>query len=243
MIAMNGLREDLAVIGAAIITGVILTAALVAASDHKTLKGLGRGDRRKRKRGSKLEPDIQVVGAGGQILKGYRKKNLSIKDRLELMQGMVAADVRDPEMRRLALRVTNHCDENDDACEMRAIYDFVKGNVRYSGDIAPHKLWPGGPVDSVDMYSSGKRTLQHKGGDCDDAAVLVSSLAVLNGITAKFRATSPYRRGDNNYTHVYAVLGTPKNDPEKWIPVDTTLPGKNRFGEEQAHAKKFEVIA
>ncbi len=70
-----------------------------------------------------------------------------------------------------------------------------------------------------------------------------SSLAVLNGFTAKFRATSPYRWGKNNFTHVYALVGMPKNDPQKWVAIDTTLPGKGHLGEEYPFAKNFDVIA
>lgn len=207
---------------------------------------LGRGGRSARSARSLrdgLSPIFEQRGRGGQVVKGYKKDDLSIQERLELMQGMVAADVRDPEMRRTSLSITNRCPERDDLCELKAIYADTKKNVRYSGDVGPHKLWPGGPIESVDFYSSGKRTLEAGAGDCDDQAVLNASRAVLNGFTAKFRATSPYRWGKSNYTHVYTLVGLPKNNPTRWVAVDTTLPGDNHLGEEYPFAKHFDVIA
>jgi transglutaminase-like putative cysteine protease len=231
------------VIGGVLLAAGAVTAAVVAEGrSRQALEGLGRS-RGGSRAGSRIRPHFEVRGAGGQTARGYRKENMTIKDRLQLMQGMVAADVRDPEMRKLALKVTAHCAERDDMCEMKAIYGYVKKNVRYTGDIAPHRLWPGGPVDSVDLYSAGKRTLESGGGDCDDQTILISSLAILNGIPAKFRATASERFGGDNYSHVYPVLGYPKNEPSKWIPVDATLPGSNNFGKEHSYAKRFEVIA
>lgn len=224
----------------AVILAAGAAAAAIAMKKSAGVAGLGKAERRRRK----MQPFFRVKGAGGQVAEGYRSESMTIQDRLGLMQDMVAADVRDPEMRKLALQVTSGCPERDDACEMKAIYDFVKKRpIRYTGDIAAHKLWRGGPVESVDLYSSGKRTLEAGGGDCDDHAVLTSSLAILNGIPAKFRATSPYRWGKSNYTHVYAMLGYPKNGPSKWIAVDTTLPGNNHFGEEYPFSKNVDVIA
>lgn len=233
------------VAGASVLAAGILAAALASAGSG----GLGRARHGRRGRAlgkvgrDGLEPFFTQRGRDGQVMRGYMKDDLSIRERLELMQGMVAADVRDPSMRKLALQVTSTCPERDDACEIRAIYAYVKRNLRYSGDIGPHKLWPGGPVDGVDLYVRGKRALENGAEDCDGHTTTVSGLAVLNGFTAKFRATSPSRFGQNNYTHVYALVGYPKNDPKKWIPLDTTLPGDDRLGEEAPHAKALDVIA
>jgi transglutaminase superfamily protein len=238
---MGAMNKAAAVFGITLGAAAALTVGVVVAGRRRD--GALRGTGRARKGGGKMTPYFEKKGAGGQIANGYHQRKMSIKQRLELMQEMVAEDVKDPEMRKLALRVTSKCEARDDECEMRAIYDYVRKNVRYSGDVAPHKLWKGGPVDSVDLYSTGKRTLESGAGDCDDATILVSSLAVLNGITAKFKATSPFKWQKEAYTHVYPMLGYPKNDPEKWIAADTTLPGGDHFGEEHPHAKAFEVIA
>lgn len=63
--------------------------------------------------------------------------------------------LRDPRMRQLGLRVTSLCTARDDMCELSAIHEFVKQNVRYTGDIA-----------MKDLFQSAWRTLQYGGGDC-----------------------------------------------------------------------------
>lgn len=63
--------------------------------------------------------------------------------------------LRDPRMRQLGLRVTSQCTARDDMCELNAIHEFVKRNVRYTGDIA-----------MKDLFQSAWRTLQYGGGDC-----------------------------------------------------------------------------
>ncbi len=228
------------------VVGISLGAAAALATFFSLASrtgGAGMLGKPGKKNRGKMKPDFEATGKGGQVLKGYRKSKMSIRERLELMQGLVAKDAKDPEMRKLALEVTSGCEARDDKCEAKAIYNYVKKNLRYTGDIGPHKLWAGGPVDSVDLYVTGKRALQNGGDDCDSHTITVSSLAILNGFTAKFKATSPYRWGRENYTHVYPLIGFPKNDPREWIAADTTLPGGDHFGEEAPHAKSFEVIA
>lgn len=181
--------------------------------------------------------------SGGKVTV-YSKPDLPIRERLAIIQDLVARGVSGedlPAMRKLALQVTAHCDARDDKCEARAIYDWVRKNIRYSGDIAPHKL-PSGDVDSVDLFQTAKQTADFKGGDCDDHSILVSTLAILNGIQARLRVTSPYKWGQDNFTHIYPVLGLPKNDPKKWVAVDTTLPG-DKFGVEYPYAKNLDVMA
>ena len=92
----------------------------------------------------------------------------SLEDRVRLLQKLVNygeaafdkssppfGSIRDPEMRRIGLAVTEVCNARDDRCELMAIYDFVKRNIRYTGD-----------VTNKDTFQSGYRTMQMAGGDC-----------------------------------------------------------------------------
>ncbi len=56
-------------------------------------------------------------------------------------------------------------------------------------------------------------------GACDDAALLIATLGMANGIPARFRAIA---FGDRSapFTHVIADL----NDGEDWVPLDVTRP-------------------
>jgi hypothetical protein len=99
-------------------------------------------------------------------------EDMSIEERLASIQKLVYKSVQDPQMRKIALQVTQHCAERDGTCEARAVYKFVKDNVRYTGDVAPI-AFPDGSVDGIDLYQSARRTLEMGGGDCLPLSTLV----------------------------------------------------------------------
>lgn len=103
--------------------------------------------------------------SGGRRVRVYADDNMSIEDKIGLLQDRVAESVKNPEMRKLALKVTNKCAARDDVCEANAIHDWVKENIRYTGDIAPHRL-DDGTVDSVDLFASAQAIVENRGGDC-----------------------------------------------------------------------------
>lgn len=70
---------------------------------------------------------------------------------------------------------------------------------------------------------------------CDDMAVLNAVLAMENGFTTKFRITS---NTGATWDHIYCLAGVPKMQPRKWVALDTTLPGQNKFTVEPPRAKK-----
>lgn len=174
--------------------------------------------------------------AGAPTLRVHRVS--SLEDRVKLLQKLVNfgeaafdrssppfGSIRDPEMRRIGLAVTEVCNARDDRCELMAIYDFVKRNVRYTGD-----------VTNKDTFQSAFRTMQFAGGDCDDFSTLIAVLAMVNGFTVKFRITSNY---GSSWDHIYIVAGLPKLESRSWIALDATLPGSTdaRFGKEPPRAK------
>ena len=56
-----------------------------------------------------------------------------------------------------------------------------------------------------------------------------------NGFQAQFRITS---NTGATWDHIFCIVGVPKNDPRKWIILDTTLPGANKFDVHPPMAKK-----
>jgi hypothetical protein len=118
--------------------------------------------------------------------------------------------LRDPRMRQIGLEVTSSCRARDDMCELDAIYQTVKRNIRYTGDIA-----------TEDTFQTAWRTLQIGGGDCDDMAVLCAVLAMENGFVCKFRITS---NTGATWDHIFCLAGVSKVSPRRWVPLDTTLP-------------------
>lgn len=163
----------------------------------------------------------------------YYSPRMSLEQRLGVIQKMVWEGINDPRMRKIALDITRSCPERDGMCEARAIYDAVKQRVRYTGDVAPIRH-PSGQVEGIDYYQSPYKTWEIGGGDCDDHDGLIATLLSLNGITARLRVTGQ-NRGDEG-SHIYPGALLPKYDPKKFVAVDTTLPGSNRFGAEAPYA-------
>jgi hypothetical protein len=71
--------------------------------------------------------------------------------------------------------------------------------------------------------------------NCDDQAILSSTLLALNGITPRLQVTSP--RKHETWKHIYTIAGLPKENPTRWVALDTTLPNP-KFGKEAPYAKE-----
>jgi hypothetical protein len=128
---------------------------------------------------SKSSGDRNALGRPLMLKKGngtarmstwHSKKNIPIKDRVGVIQDLIHDGVTDPDaapaLRKLALRITRDCPARDGKCESRAIYEWVRQNVRYTGDIAPHKHGQKGPYEPIDLFQRADRTLEYGGGDC-----------------------------------------------------------------------------
>jgi transglutaminase-like putative cysteine protease len=188
-------------------------------------------------------PEAPVVGGyndGNMKTVLHASDDMPIEERVATIQKLVHKSVQDPEMRKLALKITSKCPERDGECEAQAIYDYVKRNVRYTGDVAPIKF-PSGEVEGIDLYQSARRTLEMGGGDCDDQSVVIATLLSLNGITARLRVMK--ERKDDDWSHILPVAGLPKNFPTQWVALDTTLPGDKSFGEQVPFADALDFPA
>lgn len=172
----------------------------------------------------------ETVHSPDGTLRHYRGA-LPIEDRVFLIQKNIAAGVRDPSMRKLALGITRDCPARDGECEANRVFDYVAGHVRYTGDVGEVVLDPkrgrAGEAEAVDLYQTPMRTLEYGGGDCDDQATTVATLLALNGITPELHVTSNECKTDD---HILAVAKLPKYKPATQRPVDTTL-GAGKFGE------------
>jgi transglutaminase-like putative cysteine protease len=230
-------RRTLIVAGvgaAVVVTGVVL---YVRSRRKKEL--LGRNSKILGRPQKKSAPR-ETVESGGMVLKHHRSRKMPIKERVGILQDLTHKSVQDPEMRKLALQITRGCQARDGECEARAIYNWTKSNVRYSGDVGPHKLGRGGPVEGIDLFQTAARTVDFGAGDCDDASILNCTLALHNGLACKYRVTGP--AGREEFTHIYAMVGLPKNAPKKWIALDTTLP-HGKLGTEAPYGRRLDFVA
>jgi transglutaminase-like putative cysteine protease len=219
-------------LGAVVATG----AAIALARRARPLDGgvVGRPTRKPKARGRTTR--------GGMTTTEY-KGRLPIKERVAILQDLTHDSVKDPRMRKLALQITKHCPARDEKCEARAIYNWVRKNIRYTGDIGPHKLGRNGPVEAIDLFQTAARTVENQGGDCDDHSILFCTMALHNGFACRYRVTSPTRRKAEDYTHIYPMIGGgSKENPRRWVPADTTIPGEF-FGQEVDYGKKIDFVA
>jgi hypothetical protein len=156
--------------------------------------------------------------------------NDSLAARVKILRNLLwspRSGLQNPQVLFIARNVTRACAGRDGMCELRAIYQFVVENVRYTGD-----------VSKVDTFSGPLRTLQMGGEDCDGHSLLNCALAQANGFSAKVRITS--NRGVS-WDHIYCMVGYPKGRTDRWIPLDTTMARNrkdfSRFGVEPPKAK------
>lgn len=229
--------RERAVIAALAVAGSAAVVGLVAYLGHRRRDGrdgLGRPGRRS-------VPNIETRRADGMTLRHYRNRELPIQERVGIIQDLVFESVHDPRMRKIALGITRNCPARDDKCEARAIHDWVKRNIRYTGDVGMVKFGRHGPVEGVDLFQSAYRTVEFGGGDCDDHSILNATLLALNGISPGLAVTAPKRRGAQ-WAHIYATAKLPKGAPTKTVALDTTLP-YGGMGTEAPYGKRRDFVA
>lgn len=197
------------------------------------MTGLGRGS------GTSRIGQAPVTGSysDGNMRTVMRESNdMPIEQRIASIQDLIEKSTQDPQMRKIALQATARCPERDQECEAKAVYDYVKKHVRYTGDIGPIRH-SDGSVEGVDLYQSARRTLEMGGGDCDDQAIVIATLLALNGHIAKLRVVRQKR--DPDWSHIYTgsvIAG-------KFYALDTTLPGDDKFDTQLPVAKAIDFDA
>ncbi len=220
------------------LTGLgLLIAGGIGYARHSSgsVAGLGWGRRGRHIRGRAQEaPVIGGFANGGMTTTLREQPNMPIEVRVASIQKQIEKSVQDPAMRKLALQITRHCPERDGMCEAQAIYDFTKARIRYTGDIAPIR-WSDGSVEGVDLFPTAARTLENAGDDCDGHAIFNATMLALNGITPRLRVVKT--AGAPDWEHIYGGALLPKGTGDKFVALDTTLPGNDHFGREPSYSK------
>lgn len=141
----------------------------------------------------------------------------NLDERVALIAQMVHEGREDAGVRELAVGlVSQRCGdsfcvrENDDMAEVEAVFSGLKNYYRYVSD--PH---------GKDMFQSPARTLQFGGGDCDDATILVASCLGAIGFPVGARVVQT--SGHDTWNHIYGLVGTPKGNARRWVPLDLSV--------------------
>jgi len=128
-----------------------------------------------------------------------------IDQTIEQMENLVDAGVKDPLIRNTALEIIASMPARDSSAEIEAIFFWVKQNIRFTKD--PYQ---------IELISNPLRTLELKAGDCDDLAILLSSLLRSIGYNTRFKVVSAKASGKLHHVYTQAYFsGT-------WISLDPT---------------------
>lgn len=147
----------------------------------------------------------------------------SAMDRLRYMAGLIHAHSGTAQFREIAGGFLSGRDFSgnwlirpyDQFGELRAIYEFVQRNVRYTKD-------PFGMEgrDVTRAIFPPDKTMRDGIGDCDDQVVLAGTLAHTVGYPVKLRGIS---QSGTHFDHTYALAGVRTRKGYRWVPVDTVL--------------------
>lgn len=149
------------------------------------------------------------------------------KGALRILAQLTQKTILHPNVITAARRITNDLPARDDYAELEAIYDAVKNGTDTVPGFAKGLRYVSDPR-MADAFMGPARILGNcKGGacsgDCDEAAALIAALLGAIGFRTGLRAWGP--KGCNGeYVHVYAMAGYPKNEPEREVALDSTVP-------------------
>ena len=147
---------------------------------------------------------------------------------IQIIANKVEEGAFDPAIRKLAISIVRKagCKHKDFMCEIKAIYNWIKENVRYFYD-----------QEGTDAYHSAYSiAFELKGGDCDDFAILAGALLGSIGYPIALRIIAKTKEG--KFVHIYPLVGIPPHGKKLvWIPLEFTDP-KIPFGKEFPHAKE-----
>lgn len=136
-----------------------------------------------------------------------RAGDAGIVKTIAFMRRLVAGPegARHPQVRTLALAIVRDVASRDTAGERNAIFDWVKGNIKFRGERG-------------ETLQSPYVTLKLGAGDCDDFSTLLASLLESIGHTTAFKTVA--LKG-NEFSHVYLLARDRATG--KWVPLDATV--------------------
>lgn len=143
----------------------------------------------------------------------------TVEDRIAAIRTLVKKSQEDPENHRLVMRILNAprsdgggwtVPPKDWRAELKAIVGWAQKNIAYRRDV-----W------RRDTFRSARRTTELRGGDCDDMTIWAASALSIAGFPVRFRVVST--RSDFDFNHIFAEVGVPPRNPDRWLPVDLTL--------------------
>jgi transglutaminase-like putative cysteine protease len=157
--------------------------------------------------------DTELAGP----LRLQTKKIRTLDDRIRELRRLADRGKRDPAIYAFARQAVNSkcgtdwcVNEKDTLGELRALFQAIRSNVRYTSDIA-----------GIDSYQLPQKTLRMRTGDCDDFSTLAAASALSLGIPVRFKVIRTKNAKDWN--HIYTEMGVPRGNPQRWVPFDASV--------------------
>ena len=143
-------------------------------------------------------------------------ESATLDDRISWMLFEIEEGKRDPRIRQIAGEILGRQNndgswvvpERDWESEIRAVYDYIRKNVRFTRD----------PFD-IELFQKPRRSLETKIADCDDLTILACSILQAIGYPVIIRVIGINSR---QFSHVYLLVAYPPHAPEKIIPFDAS---------------------
>lgn len=138
---------------------------------------------------------------------------------IAVMRRLVDQALEDPSIVRKAIEIVRGVPAFDEVGEVRAIYDWVRRNIRYTKD----------PTTKEKLYPPAE-LLKIRAGDCDDISTLINVFASALGYPARWITISTQADNPSEFTHVYSEIEVPAGSGN-WIALDAARLDA-QFGEE-----------
>jgi transglutaminase-like putative cysteine protease len=181
--------------------------------------------------------DIGTGGSSQEPTYRYRIKSVKVKNlqsRVILINFYICEGKKDVQIRQIVASIINRRCGNDWYItpknwegEVRAIFDYIRSNVRYTLD--PYNL---------ELFQRACCSLELKIGDCDDFVILAGAMLQTIGYPLKIVCVDT---SDNGFDHVYLRVGLPPTGPTEWISFDLTATDEDLGWESPGTKKVFEV--
>jgi hypothetical protein len=129
---------------------------------------------------------------------------------IALIRQLVDRGMKDPAVNRTALSILQNVPPHDEEAEVRAIYDWVRGHIRFTKDLyGKETLRPAAAI------------LEVGAGDCDDInGILLPALLGTVGYRARLVTVASQAEAPDQFSHVYAEVCV----GGQWIPLDAARP-------------------
>ncbi|AKF03389.1 transglutaminase-like domain-containing protein [Sandaracinus amylolyticus] len=220
------------------VAGMLLGASAFQKGARRVQYGM-RGARVERDPGPRGHAGRSVgrVARGGMALELREVK--SLEERINAIRDRAKRGRIDPKVIRWArAQVTRRCGqtwcvpEKDTAAEIRAIFEGLRRDVRYTSDVL-----------GVDTYATPRRTLEMRAGDCDDYSSLACASLMAIGVPCRFKVVRT--RDSRSWNHIYVQGGIPKDAPRRWVTLDASVNvpvGWEVPAHQVADSRVFEVL-